>query len=213
MVRVCLNCKKKYKTRPSVNKKYCSFKCYRYYAVGKNANKPWLGKTRSIEDRDKFSKSHIGIRYVNRKSPVFISQNESFFKKGHTPWNKGKKGCYTPEQLKKILVFRRPNKQEDYLMNLLENLYPKEWKYVGNGEVIIEGKNPDYININGKKKIIELFGNRWHEKKEEKERIDIFAKYGYKTLIIWSSELSSKKKLLNKLNNFYRTPEIHVEDL
>lgn len=165
--------------------------------------KYWLGKKRSAEDREKFRKSHLGIKYPNRKSPVFLTPNKSFFPKGHIPWNKGISDCYTPEQLRSILVFHSPNKQETYLTELLEILYPKEWKYVGTGELIIAGKNPDFVNINGQKKIIELFGNYWHEKKEEKERPKVFEKYGYKTLIIWSSELDSKKKLLNKIHSFY----------
>lgn len=96
-----------------------------------------------------------------------------------------------------------PNKCELYLQNLLNNLYPNEWKFVGDGEVKIGGKNPDFININGRKQLIEFFGERWHTKKdEEQERIEHFLQYGFDTLIIWESELRDKDALIIKIRNF-----------
>lgn len=38
----------------------------------------------------------------------------------------------------------------------LNNVQPNEWKYVGNHKFLIEGKNPDFINLNSKK-CIEIF--------------------------------------------------------
>lgn len=56
-----------------------------------------------------------------------------------------------------------PNKPEICVWDLLEHLYPGEWKYVGDRQVIFDGKNPDFINVNGLKLIIEVFGNYWHQ--------------------------------------------------
>ena len=68
---------------------------------------------------------------------------------------------------------------------------------------LIDGKTPDWININGQKLIIEYFGNHWHELSEEEERIKFFAKYGYRTLIIWASEFYRNKDLVkNKIKLF-----------
>ena len=72
------------------------------------------------------------------------------------------------------------------------------------------------ININGQKKIIELFGDRYHGEKfrsryqndfllneqHEQERIDYFAKEGYETLIIWEHELEDIDTLQDKLLRF-----------
>lgn len=109
---------------------------------------------------------------------------------------------YSKETLRRILTCRRPNKQELILNCILKTNFPKEWKYVGDGRIIIEGKNPDFINVNGKKAIIELFGERWHEPEEEQTRKEVFSKYGYKTLIIWQKELKNQVVLVEKIKSF-----------
>jgi G:T-mismatch repair DNA endonuclease (very short patch repair protein) len=100
----------------------------------------------------------------------------------------------------------KPNKKELFLSCVLSG----DWKFVGDGEVILGGKSPDFININGQKKIIELFGDYWHSEKktgrcraeEENLRKSHFAKYGYQTLIIWESELKSPEQLVTKIIDF-----------
>lgn len=61
----------------------------------------------------------------------------------------------------------RPNGYERELLRVLNTFYPNEWEYVGNGQLIIGGKCPDFVNINGKKQIIEVFGEYWHKEEEE----------------------------------------------
>jgi len=111
-----------------------------------------------------------------------------------------------------------PNKPERQLRNVLNHLFPKEYKYVGDGQVWIGGKNPDFINVNGQKKIIELFGDYWHsdmktgraKKEEENQRIDHFAEYGFKTLIIWENELQSKLRLQKTLIEFHNKCKLDI---
>jgi len=109
-----------------------------------------------------------------------------------------------------------PNKSERRLRKILNKMFPGEYKFVGDGKVWINGKNPDFINVNGQKKIIELFGNFWHGKAYRKiafndnssnkehriQRQKIFAEYGYKTLVIWERGLNNIKQLKKKLRNF-----------
>lgn len=99
-----------------------------------------------------------------------------------------------------------PNKPEKKLNALLNKLYPKEYKFVGDGEIILGGFNPDFINCNGQKKIIELYGDYWHsspkQQKLHKRRIKTYAKYGYKPLIIWEKELKDLNKLARKIKEF-----------
>lgn len=95
-----------------------------------------------------------------------------------------------------------PNKPERMLLALLESAYPGEWKFVGDGQLIIAGKNPDFFNINSKKQIIELWGDWWHQGQKPQERIDIFKHYGYSTLIIWESELRDPTKVLGRIADF-----------
>lgn len=92
-----------------------------------------------------------------------------------------------------------PNKPETILLALLDSAYPGEWEFVGDGQLIIAGKNPDFFNINSKKQIIELWGDWWHRGQNPQERIDIFKHYGYSTLIIWENELREPEKVLEKI--------------
>jgi very-short-patch-repair endonuclease len=100
----------------------------------------------------------------------------------------------------------KPNKKEVLLNTLLQQILPKEYKYVGDGQVIIDGFNPDFINCNGQKKIIEMFGDYWHNKSNAKEkdkrRLEAYKTYGYKTLIVWEHELNNFNKLVNKIDRF-----------
>jgi len=96
----------------------------------------------------------------------------------------------------------KPNKPE----KLLNNLLNKDYKYVGNGKFWIRGFNPDFININGQKKIIELYGDYWHNKLDykirDKRRLIEYKKQGYKTLIVWEHELKDLDKVKEKLLEF-----------
>lgn len=100
----------------------------------------------------------------------------------------------------------KPTKPEKCLDKFLQQKYPNQWKYVGDGSfwMRVDGGfvNPDFININGQKKIIELFGAHWHKLEEEQQRIDLFAKYGYQTLVIWDHELKNIDKIKDRLLQF-----------
>jgi len=106
----------------------------------------------------------------------------------------------------------KPNKPETSLLNLLNNLYPNEWKYVGDFQFWLGGKNPDFMNVNGHKKLIELYGDYWHskevtgedEKEHEQDRIDYFKQYGFDTLIIWESELEDLDLICGKIDRFVK---------
>ena len=103
---------------------------------------------------------------------------------------------------------RKPNKGERVLIGLLDKSFPGEWQYNGNGNFVLEGLHPDFVNIGGKKLIIELFGEYWHRpgvatwSRTEDGRIAIFKKYGYDTLIIWSKELRDLANLEKKVACF-----------
>ena len=157
----------------------------------------------------------IGNQYAKDMKP-----NRTSFKKGGIPHNKGKQyGEEVKLRMKKasLLKWENPdyirtqiiarnrskiNKSEVIIKTLLDEIQPNEWKWVGNGEVIIEKRSPDFININGKKQIIEFFGNYWHKKTDEKDRINLYKRYGYKTLVIWESELRQKENVIKKMEDF-----------
>lgn len=92
-----------------------------------------------------------------------------------------------------------PNKSEQKLQQLLDNRFPEEWKFVGDGSFILNGYNPDFINVNGKKQIIELFGDYWHKGEDPADRAKLFEPYGFKTLVIWEHELKNLLSVATKV--------------
>lgn len=107
------------------------------------------------------------------------------------------------------LIFKafklKQNKTEKILQLLLNKIFPRKYKFVGDGKLIIDHFCPDFIDTKNNK-IIELFGKYWHTKKgakiKDKKRIVTYSSHGYKTLIIWDYELNDLKKLENKLMEF-----------
>lgn len=98
----------------------------------------------------------------------------------------------------------RPTKPELMMEELLNEFFPNEYKYVGDGDIWISGKNPDFININGQKKIIEVFGDYWHRNDNPQDRVDIFTPYGYQTLVIWEEDLYKDISfVIRKLQRFH----------
>jgi very-short-patch-repair endonuclease len=85
---------------------------------------------------------------------------------------------------------------------LFQKYFPDTFKFVGDGSFVIEGLNPDWIDCNGRKIVIELFGEPWHQKEEERKRIETFAKYGFETLVIWWKETRNEKFVARKVRNF-----------
>lgn len=100
-------------------------------------------------------------------------------------------------------VCKKPNRVERKLINLI-NKSGLPFKYVGNGEVIIGDRCPDFINTNGKKQLIELFGTYWHDIFDVARRKDHFRQYGFDTLVIWEDELCNKQKVIHKIRQFAR---------
>lgn len=113
-------------------------------------------------------------------------------------------------------ALKKPNRQEQRLDRLLNKWFLGEWKFVGNGDVILGKLNPDFINCDGKKQIIELFGCWWHGCPEHRlgrkvswqdseiGRKVIYSRYGFKTLIIWEHELEDEQAVVEKITRFNR---------
>lgn len=161
-----------------------------------NISKAMKGHNVSLEHRRKIKNSLTG-----RTVPIETRQKIANSLK-HEYWA----SLTEEERATRIRLSRvnaKPNKPEVYLLSLLQFAFPNEWAYVGDGSLIINGKNPDFANINGQKKLIELFGHYWHRDNNPEDRIELFLKYGYQTLVIWDSELKNQKKILAKVTQFH----------
>jgi very-short-patch-repair endonuclease len=148
---------------------------------------------------------------VDAKKKISLASsgsNNGFYGKKHTALSISK---ILATQLKRWKanpnLRNKQNKVEKVLENLLNELFPNEYKFTGDCKFFIEKFNPDFINCNGQKKIIELYGDYWHSKpdyiKRDKDRLKTYSNYGYKTLIVKDYELKDLEKAKQKLLEFH----------
>ncbi|KKN30081.1 hypothetical protein LCGC14_0837580 [marine sediment metagenome] len=95
-----------------------------------------------------------------------------------------------------------PNKPETALQGLLDTLYPCEWEFVGDGKLVVAGKNPDFMRVGDRRQLMELFGDYWHRGENPDDRIELFTEHGYTTLVIWEKELSDVTSLVERIVEF-----------
>ena len=58
------------------------------------------------------------------------------------------------------------------------------------------------MNVNGKKLLIELYGDYWHKGQDPQDRINLFKRYGWDTLVIWEHELKNINKVEFRIHRF-----------
>ena len=148
----------------------------------------------------KCPKGHIGLlRWRNWKYGIRCSgcANQETGEKASRRWADP---VYQQRMHKAFAL--KPNKPETFLLNLLNKLFPNEYKYVGDFQFFLGGKNPDFMNVNGRKDLIELYGDYWHKNDDPQDRIDHFKQFGFNTLVIWEKELKDQEKLMEKLQDF-----------
>lgn len=109
-----------------------------------------------------------------------------------------------------------PNKSEKVLEDILLVNFP-QFRYNGDGrlEVVLAGMIPDYVNVNGKKQVIELFGELYHDPNVAKRanrkvkwnktlegRLQSYKNIGWDCLIIWGLELKHPAQVKQKIAEF-----------
>lgn len=118
-----------------------------------------------------------------------------------------------PVFLKKFYAGRhaRPTRPEQLLNFLLQKHFPKEFAYNGDYSkgVSLGGLIPDFININGRKLVIEVFGDYWHDKRNgvpwkstEFGRKAIFTQLGFDCAIIWESQLDNPELVIEEIRRY-----------
>jgi len=102
-----------------------------------------------------------------------------------------------------------PNIKESKLESILDFHFPSEWKFTGGGSVMIGGFCPDFMNCNGKKAVIELFGSYWHGSRKgvkyhqtEEGRKEVYKGFGFDCLVIWEHELRDEEEVIFKIREF-----------
>lgn len=118
----------------------------------------------------------------------------------------GKKRWQERDFFEKVLRSRnmKPNKSELHLQDILDRHFPGEWKFVGDGQVNLGGQFPDFINVNGKKEVIELFGTYWHSLFDVAKKKTHYKQYGFVVAIIWEDELKDEIRLVKVFKRKFR---------
>lgn len=158
------------------------------------------GKKFSLEEKEHLRKIGLG-----RKLP-----KEAYIKASMTRINKGlSKGDLNPmskpENVRKWIIANKlkPNKAEIKLKEIIDKVAPGEYDLNVDGHaLILRGKIPDFVNIRGRAKLIELFGDFWHRGEDPNHRISLFKESGYDTLVIWEHELIDPMAVTTKLKIF-----------
>ena len=150
----------------------------------------WVGAHLSDNHKEKISDSMVGLKRSDKTKEALSQtkkkqwQDKKFVEKMIKSWNVS------------------PNKPEQKLNDILQNCFPNEWKFNGDFScgITIGGMIPDFVNVNGMKAVIEVFGDVFHNpdktfrksipfKQQEFGRQAIYSQFGYKCVIFWASEL------------------------
>lgn len=162
------------------------------------------GRHHSLESRRRLSEAHIGQEPWNKGVPMRAESKAKLREKNRTYWaNLSKEEKERQVKAALIGLSKRPTRPEQRLLTLIGN-EGLPFKYVGDGQFILGGKCPDFLNTNGKKQLIELFGVHWHGIFDVAERTEHFRQYGFDTLVIWEDELEKPGVVISKIKKFGR---------
>lgn len=83
---------------------------------------------------------------------------------------------------------RRPTHPEVLMNELLTSLFSGKYRYTGDMSFCVGCRNPDFTNHDDRK-LIEVFGDYFHQGEDPSKRIRYFEKHSWKCLVIWEHEL------------------------
>jgi len=193
--------------------------------ASKGKNHPNFGKPRTEKTRQKIREKHTTPealkkareQNLGKKNPNFGKHQTEKVKKflGKISKERWQNKEYKEKVFKKIFksLNIQPNKPEKILIMLFKK-HNLPFKYVGDGKVWIDGRNPDFIS-NDSKKIIEMHGRAYHDPthrfgkslkipygRTKQGTIKHYNKNGYPCLVIWDDELKDIDKVLSKIQQF-----------
>ena len=162
----------------------------------------------TLESREKIIEAQKkGWRKPEARKNHFEGQKRRFSnpKEREKVSNTMKKHFEDPDFVKAFMANRniKPNKLEQFVDDVLQEHFPDEWKYNGDGScgVVLNGAIPDFININGKKAAVEVFGEAFHDpekafmdvtwKRQEFGRKAIFSQLGFACVILREEEIKT----------------------
>ena len=148
------------------------------------------------KERKNRSKSKIGVKNPNYGIHLPEETKEKLSKASIRNWENS-------DYVKNVMKGRHahPNKFEQRIYEILQKYFPNEWKYNGDFSqgVAIRRKIPDFVNVNGRKQLIECFGDIFHDgtlnsswKATEFGTKAIYSQVGFDCLVLWYSKCEKK---------------------
>lgn len=212
----CLNCGRSFEGKKSNvrwgREKFCSPDCHYAYSKKRSreiATCQHCGKQFTVArsalrtNRGKFCST--ACRYEHNKTGEWrycLYCRKKFYRPKAQLRNRASLFCSRQCFLRGAV---KPNVSERKLAQLLQD-YSLPYKFVGDGTVILGTYSPDFLNINGKKKVIELFGDYWHSEKKVRKwhegelgRIMAYKALGFDCLVVWEHELKNPEVLISKI--------------
>ena len=179
----------------------------------KGEKNPRFGKHHSEETKQKISEANKG-----EKHPRFGKHHSKETKQKQSKAKRGKKASQTTKaKLREARKHRKIPTHHTKPELIFEEICKKHnlpFKYTGDGSFWI-GKNPsvnpDFVECNGKKTAVEIFGDYWHspllnyglkENRTLSYRKKILKKYGWKLIVFWESDLKredAEQFILNEM--------------
>lgn len=242
--KVCKQCGRLFFVKQSIAKRgwgeFCSSECYKKWRsaksnierVCKQCGKHFFVKHSQIEyGHGKFCSAECFAQYNSSKVIRTCEYcGREFWASPHRlKTGRGKfcsKKCSTqalrslwqdPEFVKKMMLafHKKPTKPEKRLEAILDK-YSPEFKYNGDGRlgITLGGLTPDFVNINGKKDLIEVFGDYYHSpevvgddwRRSELGKVMVYNSLGWKCLVIWEHQLKelAEAQIVDKIRTFFK---------
>lgn len=204
---VCIHCHENFLVAYACKQgqKFCSTSCKKHCQIGRKQErvKPRLtricvvcGEIFFVKPSDKETKKYCS--FVCRSGDPNWRQKMSESKKGQRPSEatrlKIKRTMiqmYSDPRIRHRLHLgksQQPNKIEQAFLEFLEEKFPGQYRYVGDGSLIVGRFSPDFTHVS-EKRLIEIYGDYWHAGDDPQERIAYFAEFGYQTQVLWEHEV------------------------
>ncbi len=146
------------------------------------------GRRLSVETRKRIGENNVGMRGQYHSFETRQKMREA----ARALWQ-------NPDWARKTSLARgcRPNRAELRLGAIIGSL---GFGYVGDGQLIIGGKCPDFWN--GYHKLVELYGDYWHRGDDPQERVTWLRRYGYDCVVVWEHELADPEEIKRRVQVF-----------
>jgi hypothetical protein len=162
-------------------------------------------------NRDRELHKNLAIEQWKRQKqdPVFMKNFIS--KVGVVNWYSRATPEEKEKRLRKVFSGKKHTSIEIKLEELLNDAFPDQWNYVGDGKLWIgqPPANPDFVHRH-MNTVIEMNGTYWHRNDNPQDRIDHFAKFGFECIVFTDKDLIDPDKIIKELNDRCNTEEVIV---